>query len=121
MTVKPIKLLLDEHIWVGLAEILVQRGYDVTHVITLAQRGIDDESVLALATAQDCAVFTNNMRDFVPLARLWYKHDQKHAGIILSTQLPPGELLKQMEQLLATLSADELYNTVRWLQEFGTS
>lgn len=64
-------------------------------------------------------VKTNNMRDFVPLARFWYEQGQKHAGIILSAQLPPGELLKQMEQLLATRSADELYNTVRWLQEFG--
>lgn len=121
MTVKPIKLLLDEHIWVGLADILVQRGFDVIHIITIEQRGIDDESVLALATQQDRAVFTNNTRDFVPLARLWYDHGRKHAGIILSAQLAPGELLRQMDQLLATRSAEELYNTVRWPQEFGTS
>jgi hypothetical protein len=38
--------------------------------------------------------------------------------VILSVQLPPGELLRQMERLLATLSADALKNTVRWLQEF---
>ena len=66
MNGRPIKLLLDEHIWEGL------------------------------------------------LVRLWYEVGREHAGI----QLPPTELLKQAERLLVALSADDLKNTVRWLQEF---
>jgi predicted nuclease of predicted toxin-antitoxin system len=116
----PIKLLLDEHIWYGLTEALTQRGYDVVHVNDTAQRGIDDEPLLAFATAQDRAVLTYNARHFVPLVRLWYEAGREHAGVILSIQLPPHELLRQVERLLVTLSADELRNTVRWLQEFRT-
>jgi len=41
-----IKLLLDEHIWVGLREALAQRGYDVIHLNDTGQRGIDDEPLL---------------------------------------------------------------------------
>jgi hypothetical protein len=52
------------------------------------------------------------------LVRFWYEASREHAGVILSIQLPPGDLLRQVERLLATLSAEELKNTVRWLQEF---
>ena len=117
MTGKPIKLLLDEHVWEGLAEALTQRGYDVVHIANTGQRGIDDESLLAFATAEDRAVLTYNVCHFVPLVRLWYEAGREHAGVILSIQLPSGELLMQVERLLTALSADELKNTARWLQE----
>jgi hypothetical protein len=58
------KLLLDEHIWEGLAVVLAAQGY------------------------------------------------------VLSVQLSRSALLKQATRLLQTLTADELANTVRWLQEF---
>jgi Domain of unknown function (DUF5615) len=116
----PSKLLLDEHIWYGLTEALTQRGYDVVHVNDTAQRGIDDEPLLVFATVQDRAVLTYNARHFVPLVRLWYEAGREHAEVILSIQLPPHELLRQVERLLVTLSADALRNTVRWLQEFRT-
>jgi predicted nuclease of predicted toxin-antitoxin system len=118
MTNEPIKLLLDEHVWEGLAKALTQRGYDVVHSSNTGQRGMDDEPLLALATTQGRAVLTYNARHFVPLVRLWYEAGRVHAGVLLSTHLPPGELLRQVERLLATLSAGELKNTVRWLQEF---
>ncbi len=118
MTREPIKLLLDEHIWLGLTEALTKRGYDVIHIINTEQRGLEDEPILAFATAQGRAVLTYNMRHFAPLVRLWYEAGRDHAGVIFSIQLPPPELLRQAERLLATLSADELKNTSRWLQEF---
>jgi hypothetical protein len=74
--------------------------------------------LLVFATAQDRAVLTYSIRHFVPLVSLWYEAGWGHAGVILSVQLPPGDLLRQIERLLATLSADTLKNTVRWLQEF---
>jgi len=112
------KLLLDEHIWEGLAAALRERGYDVVHLNHTEHRGMDDEPLLVWATEQSRAVLTNNHRDFVPLARAWYETGRTHAGIVLSIQLPPGELLRQTTNLLQSLTANELANTVRWLQEF---
>jgi predicted nuclease of predicted toxin-antitoxin system len=114
---EPIKLLLDEHICEGLTGALTQRGYDVVHINSTEHRGRDDEPLLAFAMTQDRAVLTYNARYFVPLVRFWYEASREHAGVILSIQLPPGELLRQVERLLETLSAEELKNTVRWLQE----
>jgi predicted nuclease of predicted toxin-antitoxin system len=113
------KLLLDEHIWEDLAAVLGSQGYDVVHLNHTEHRGMDDEPLLALAAAQSRAVLTYNHRDFVPLARAWFEADREHAGIILSIQLPPGELLRQTRRLLQSLTADELANMVRWLQEFS--
>jgi len=118
VTSRPIRLLLDEHIWFGLTEALTQHGHDVVHILNTEQRGIDDERLLARATSEDRAVLTYNARHFVALVRRWYEAGRDHAGVILSISLPPGELLKQVERLLETLSADDLRNTVRWLQEF---
>jgi len=118
MTGSLVKLLLDEHIWYGLAEALRQRGYDVVHLNDTVQRGLDDEPFLAYAAAQERAVLTYNARHFVPLVRLWYEAGREHAGVIVSVQLPPSALLRQVERLLATLSAEALKNTLRWLQEF---
>jgi predicted nuclease of predicted toxin-antitoxin system len=118
MTGTRIKLLLDEHVWLGLAEVLTKRGYDVIHILDTPQGGVDDAPLLAFATTEGRAVLTYNVRHFAPLVRLWYEMGREHAGIILSTQQPPTELLKQVERLLTTLSADDMWNTCRWLQEF---
>lgn len=118
MNGRPIKLLLDEHIWEGLVEALTKRGYDAVHIIHTGQRSIDDEPLLELAAVQGHALPTYNARHFVPLVRLWYEMGREHAGVIFSIQLPPTELLTQAERFLVALSADDLKNTVRWLQEF---
>ncbi|MBI4785841.1 MAG: DUF5615 family PIN-like protein [Chloroflexi bacterium] len=118
MTGDPIKLLLDEQIWEGLTQALTQRGYDILHIVNTDQRGIDDEPLLTYASAQGRAVLTYNVHHFAPLVALWYEAGREHAGVILSTELPPGELLRRVERLLTALSADELRNTVRWLQDF---
>ena len=118
MTLPAPRLLLDEHIWEGLAAALSDRGYDVVHLNHTEHRGLDDEPLLVYATEQSRAVLTNNHRDFVPLARAWFEAGRIHAGIVLSIQLRPGELLRQTTNLLQSLTGNELANTVRWLQEF---
>jgi predicted nuclease of predicted toxin-antitoxin system len=112
------RLLLDEHIWEGLAVVLRGHGYDVVHLNVTEQRGSADEEVLKLATAESRTVLTYNHRDFVPLVRSCYEARQSHAGVILSVQLKQGDLLRQTLNLLGAVTAPELENTVRWLQEF---
>ena len=118
MSFTPIKLLLDAHIWEGLAPALSSRGYDVFPIVNSPYRSLDDEPLLALAASQNRAVLTFNVRHFVPLVRRWYHEEREHAGVILSVQLSRGELLKRALKLLENLFAEEIRNTVRWLQEF---
>ena len=118
MSLEVIRLLLDSHVWEGLAAALVKKGYDVVHINHTEYRRVDDDIVLAFAASQGRAVLTFNHQHFAPLARLWYEAGREHFGIILSIQLPQGELLRQADNLLTALPAEDLKNTVRWLQEF---
>lgn len=61
------KLLLDEMLSPGIAELLQGRGYDVHAVAASAHAELSDPEVLDLARSQQRAVVTNNVRDFRPL------------------------------------------------------
>lgn len=117
MNPSPIKLMLDEHVWKGLTRLLAEHGYDAVSIVDV-NRSINDEPLLALATSEGRAVLTYNIKDFVPLAELWYEAGRDHAGIILSRQLPQGELVNRTLRLLEILGADEIHNNVRRLDDF---
>lgn len=64
------------------------------------------------------ALVTYNARHFEPLAAAWFLADKPHAGLIISDELPRGELRRRLENLLRTRTAAELRDTVQWLQAY---
>ncbi len=78
------RLFADENFPVEVARLLRQRGHDVTVMqeAGMANRGIPDPEILALATAQGRAVLTINRRDFIRL----HRRDPDHAGIVVCTE-----------------------------------
>ena len=42
----------------------------------------------------------------------------RNNGIIVSDQLPIGETVRRLLNLLNRVSADEMWNEIRWLQAF---
>ncbi len=114
---KPVKLLIDEGVWYGLAAKLRSDGYDVVHFIDVGTRGADDNTVLAQAAKDQRAVLTFNTRDFILLARAWFER-KDHSGIIVSDQLSQGELYRRLHNLLQQKQADDLVNTLVYLQDF---
>lgn len=68
---------------------LRRRGHDVRGAAAeLDLEGLDDESLLALATSDERILITRNSRDFAPLCRLWAEAGREHAGVILVWSLP---------------------------------
>lgn len=113
----PVRLFLDEHIWKGLTKTLQARGYDAISIVDV-ERSADDEPVLEIATMQGRAVLTFNVKDFAPLSQVWYERGQEHAGIILSGEISQSQLVRRTIRLLETITAEELHNNVRWLEDF---
>lgn len=114
----PPKLLLDEQIWVYLATLLREQGFDVYHV---TEQGLDhtpDPVILEEAVKKHQAVVTFNIKDFVPLAHEYMSEGKEHYGIVISNEIPQGELKKRVTRLLENVSAEELKNMVRFLQDF---
>ena len=112
----PIKLYLDEHIWSRLPQALAQRGCDAVHACALDHIAWDDSDHLAFAAAQGRAVLTFDVADFELLATEWFFANKEHAGIILSNQVPISVLLRRVERLIQRVSADEMRNSLRYLQ-----
>lgn len=77
-------LLLDEMFTDDIAQQLRANGYDVISVVAdPALVGLHDDQVLAYATAEERALVTANIKDFVPLDARYRAASQSHAGMIL--------------------------------------
>jgi len=111
----PVKILIDEDVWTGLAETLRQAGYDAASVSDLERKGLSDEEQLIFAAAEGRAIITHNIQDFAPLAELYFERNLPHAGIIVARQFEKGELLRRVLHLLETSTPDDLANTLRFV------
>ena len=109
----------DADIAADLAGEIRARGYDVVSAFEKGRRYLDDEPQLEYAASEGRAILTHNQRHFEPLHRKWLSEGRDHAGIILSVQIPIGELLKRMLRLLDQVTADEMRNNLRYMSDFA--
>ena len=113
-----IQLFLDEDVWPGMAVVLRGQGFDVVHVYEAGRGGRPDADQLAFAAQAGRALLTHNAQDYVPLAVEYFFAERPHAGVILSPQIEKGELARRTLNLLHSLSAQDIANTVRLLADF---
>ena len=114
----PPKLYLNEHLSPRLATHLRSYGFDVTSSHGAHMLSSDDAEQFALAVSEQRAIVTFNFSDFVELHERYTVNGKEHWGIILSTEEQTGTLVHRLLRLLNSVTADDLKNTVRWLNEF---
>lgn len=93
-------------------------GFDVSSTLEIGMRGDDDDAQLAFAAAAQRALVTFNHKDFALRHEHYLSEGREHWGIILSTEETISVLRRRLLKLLNTLTADELKNQMRWLNEF---
>jgi hypothetical protein len=118
MSLSPPKLHLNEHLSPRLAAQLRQYGFDVTSTVEMNLIGVADDEQLAYAASSQRAIVTFNHKDFAVRHMQYLEEGQEHWGIILSTEETLDVLRRRLLRLLNTLSAEELRNQMRWLNEF---
>jgi len=98
---------------------LREQGHDVRGVADEPDlEGLDDESVLELATRDERILITRNSRDFAPICRIWAEAGRDHAGVILIWTLShrqDGEIIRGVERWL-----DEIPNAATWRGTVGS-
>jgi len=114
----PPKLHLNEHLSPRLAAQLRQYGFDATSTLELGMVEADDSEQLAYAASEQRALVTFNHKDFADLHAQYAAEGREHWGIILSTEETPDVLRRRLLRLLNTLTAEELKDQIRWLNEF---
>src|SRR5947208_15888711 len=102
------KLALDEHYSPQIARQLRDRGHDV---MAVAERGdlagLPDEALLHATSHEARALVTNNVDDFVALAREFAAAGEAHGGLVFTsdrslprTRAGIGRLVAALEALL---------------------
>lgn len=114
----PPKLHLNEHLSPRLAEQLRRYGFDVTSTLELGMVEADDDEQLAYAASNQRTIVTFNHKDFAVCHARYLADGKDHWGIILSTEEAVDILRRRLLRLLNILSAEELKNQIRWLNEF---
>ena len=113
-----IRLYFDEDVHKRLAHALRLRSFDAISAHELARWGLSDEDQLIYASNNGRTIFTFNTSDYVQLHFEWYKAAKEHHGIIVSDQIPIGEAVRRLLNMLNHLTAEEIYNQLYWLQAF---
>src|SRR5437588_7585509 len=114
----PPKLYLNEHLSPRLAAQLRRHGFDALSSHEAQMRAQPDADQLRFAASQKRALVTFNFADFSDLHERYLVEEEQHWGIIFSTAEPIGLLLHRLVRLLNSITAEEMRNQIRWLNEF---
>lgn len=109
------KLYLDEDVHKRVASALRMRGFDVLSAHEVGRIGMTDQQQLDYAISQERSLVTFNIAHYVKLNNEYMLSGKRHYGIILSEQLPVGEMIRRLLRLLGRFSAGELENNLWWL------
>jgi predicted nuclease of predicted toxin-antitoxin system len=112
-----IKLYFDEDIPEGITLGLRLRGYDVRTARESGRKGLSDREQIEYAASQQRVIFSHNVADFAKIHRDVLKMGDDHHGMILSKQLPVGEIVRALSRLLSHLKEEDMKNRVIWLSD----
>lgn len=114
-----IRLYLDADVDVKLAANLRRAGYDCASAREVGNAALEDEAQIVFATREDRVLLTHNIQDFVPIFERWWHAGLSHPGIVVSQQIPLGELQRRVVRLLDTVTRDKMKNNLCNLAEFA--
>ena len=79
------RLLLDHHYSPGIATALRARGYDVVAADERGWKALPDDELLAACAREQRCLLTNDIGDFVRIARAWAAEYRHHAGLVFTS------------------------------------
>ena len=110
-----IELYLDEDVDVLIAQLIRARGFVVVTTQEAGQLGNTDAEQLAYAVSQHTTLLTHNRVDFEALAQTCVAAGQPHDGIIVAVRRPPRDIAQRLLRILNGVTAEEMYNQVRYI------
>jgi len=116
-----ILLLLDEDAMnSALLDALRLRGVDVISVAEIGMLSRSEGALMSWANENHRVTYSFNSRDFYRLHTDFTTQREEHMGIILGQQnYSVGEQLRRLLKIIASKSAEEMYNQVEFLSVWG--
>lgn len=95
-------------------------GHLIYVTTELGLDGADDDVHLARATELGAVPASQNQSDFDPLHDEWQKLGRRHAGLLVSRQLPIGVRIRRLERAARLLRPEIAENQLMKLAMFDT-
>lgn len=112
------KFFTDEDIYAAVAVALRKAGGDAVSTPEVGRRGESDESQLAWAAGEGRVLVTFNVAHFAALHAAWTAQGRHHAGIVVSSQRPIGDLVRRRRHLADSVDADALHDRLEFLGDW---
>jgi hypothetical protein len=118
-----VKLMLDHHYPTAIATQLRLSGRDVGAAVERDWHREPDEVLLTLCAAEQRTLLTNNVGDFMAIARNWAVSGQQHAGLIFTsdaslprTHAAVGRYVELLDALLHEYPDPDVFiDRIHWL------
>jgi hypothetical protein len=96
------------------------RGINVIGAWAAGMRERKDEEHLLWAAGQKRTLYTFNVRDYCRLHAEFLLQGRSHAGIVVAKQqhYSVGEQMRRLLKLIATKPAEEMTNTIEFLNDW---
>ena len=113
-----IRFFTDEDVYGSVARKIREIGLDAVSTPEADRLRESDESQLAWAAQEGRAIVTFNVADFGRLNSEWMRQSRHHAGVIVSSRRPMGDLLRRITALASSLSADDMKDRLEYLSNW---
>lgn len=116
-----ISFFTDEDVHGELAGILRASGFDAVSTPEAGRLNEPDPIHLEWCQQQGRAIVSFNTRDFCALHKEWMVAGKRHSGIIVSDQRPIGDLMRRVNRLARTLTAEEMIDRLEYLSDWPSA
>jgi hypothetical protein len=118
-----VRLALDHHYSPLIAVQLRDRGHEAAAALERGWEAEDDDTLFQLCAAEQLTLLTNNVVDFVHIARQWGAEGRSHPGLVVTSDdgLPRsrdtiGRYVELLDALmLANLGPGDFADRIHWL------
>jgi hypothetical protein len=113
-----IRFFTDEDVYGAIAVALRRARIDACTTPEAGRRGQSDESQLEWAAAQGRVLVTFNVAHFAELHATWLRQGRRHAGIVVSSQRPIGDVVRRLLHLSGQLDGQSMRDRLEFLGDW---
>jgi hypothetical protein len=113
-----VRFFMDEDVYGAVAPALRRAGIDALSTAEAGRGGESDESQLDWASKENRAFFTFNVGHFARLHATRMAERRHHAGIVVSSQRPIGDVIRRLLHLAGTLDAESMRDRLAFLSDW---
>lgn len=114
-----IRIFTDEDVYAAVVVALRRERIDAVATPEVGRLGASDDSQLLWSTGENRVLVSFNVAHFAALHASWIRQGRHHAGIVVSSQISVGEVVRRLLRLTQTLDAAALQDRIEFLSDWG--